>query len=158
MDWYADALNELEKKSRTGESEVSNHLITPLLKKVLGFSISEIDMERQEGRRPDYVCTWSGSRSADVIVEAKRLQTDLLKRTKQDFASSPVGQLRRYLNTFPAADEGTWGVVTNGTQWIILRRGERLVPVTAIDKPVEARSLARVTELLSPLRERTTVK
>lgn len=155
MDWYANALNELEKKPRTGESEVCNHLITPLLKKVLGFSISEIDMERQEGRRPDYVCTRSGSRSANVIVEAKRLNTDLRRRTTQDFASSPVGQLRRYLNTFPAADEGTCGVVTNGTQWIILRRNRGLVPITAIGEPVEARSLARVTELLSPLRERT---
>ncbi|MDE0556387.1 MAG: hypothetical protein OXI24_19410, partial [Candidatus Poribacteria bacterium] len=59
------------------------------------------------------------------------------------------------MNTFPAADEGTWGVVTNGTQWIVLRRIGGRVPITAIGEPVEARSLDQVSELLSPLRERT---
>ena len=58
MAWYANALNELKKKPKAQESEVCNRLITPALMKVLGFSISEIDMDRHEGRMPDYVCTW----------------------------------------------------------------------------------------------------
>ena len=133
------------------------HLIDPVLRDVLGFGIGEIDMEPSAGLRPDYVCTRSGSSSADVIVEAKRLQTDLLKRTSQSFSSCPAGQIRRYLNAYPAADEGTWGVVTNGSKWIILQKRDGRVPLTAIGEPVEARSLNRVSELLSPVRERTRV-
>jgi len=154
MDWYADTLLELEKKDNPSEAEVRAHLINPVLRDVLGFGIGEIDMEPFAGLQPDYVCTRSGSSSADVIVEAKRLRTDLLRRTSQSFSSCPAGQIRRYLNDYPAADEGTWGVVTNGSKWIILQRREGRVPPTAIGEPVEARSLDRVSKLLSPVRER----
>lgn len=89
MAWYANALNELKKKPKAQESEVCNRLITPALMKVLGFSISEIDMDRHEGRMPDYVCTWSGSHSASVIVEAKRLHPVLETRLIPEV---PVGR------------------------------------------------------------------
>lgn len=154
MDWYAETLSELEQKTNPSEAEVRAHLIDPVLKNVLGFSVGEIDMEPSAGLRPDYVCTRLGSPAADVIVEAKRLRTNLLRRTAQRFSSSPAGQISRYLNDYPRADSGTWGVVTNGSEWIILQRLGDRVPLTAIGEPVEARSLDKVNDLLKPVRER----
>ena len=156
-DWYADNLNQLEAKASPREADVRENLVMPLLKETLGFTIAEIDAEKQDGPglRPDYVCTRHGSGVADLIVEAKKLRVDLLRRTSKSFTSSPAGQLMRYLNDYPASDDGTWGVATNGSHWILIqRRGDR-VPITAIGEPVEARSLEEVWRLLKPVRDRS---
>ncbi len=83
-DWYADKLNGLEAKPKSTEADVSGGLVRPVLEKVFGFRIDQIDEQPiNQGPnqlRPDFICGQSGS-VASVILEVKNLNVDLFKRT-----------------------------------------------------------------------------
>lgn len=103
--------------------------------------------------RPDYVCRPESSTTAAVIVEVKRLGTDLTKRIGQTWSTAPSGQLHRYLTSYRGAGDGTWGLLTNGTEWIVVqRRGDDVSPYEFRD-PVEAATLLDVRALLAPIRD-----
>lgn len=153
-DWFADRLAQLQIKSSPSEADVREHLIRRVLTDILDFSIGEINAEESKGLRPDYVCRRHGSGAADVIVEVKSLKTDLFKRRGKDFASSPVGQLYRYLNSYRDASSGTWGIVTNGTHWLVVQRHGDKIPPTAFGEPQRADLLAEIREILAPVKER----
>ena len=160
QDWYAKGLKALEDRDSqnpldsdpedsTSEADVRETLIRPVLERVLGFKPWEIHAEktRTNGhqRRPDYVCRRGGAGAkATCIFEVKKLKTKLLKRTGDDFKSSPVGQLWDYLNNFRDADDGTWGILSNGSEWFVVRREGDKVPYTVFGSPREARTLAEV--------------
>lgn len=102
--------------------------------------------------RPDYVCRSESSTTATVIVEVKKLGTDLTKRTGLKWSTAPAGQLHRYLSSYKAAGDGTWGVLTNGAEWIVVqRRGDHVSPYE-FREPAKATTLCAVRSLLAPVR------
>ncbi len=160
-DWYAANLAALEAKPNPTEADVSDTLVRPVLERVLGFGVAEIDAQPSgqtggnQGQRPDFVCRRGASPAAAAIVEVKRLGTDLTRRASPSapWTTSPLGQLQNYLNRWRQAGDGTWGVVTNGAQWIAIRRTGDRVSAYAEVEIVEARTLAEVRSLLAPIME-----
>ncbi len=160
-DWYADNLAALEAKPNPTEADVSDNLVRPVLERVLRFGVSEIDAQPSgqtqgsQGQRPDFVCRRGASPTAAAIIEVKRLGTDLTRRTSPSapWTTSPLGQLQDYLNRWRQAGEGTWGIVTNGAQWIVIRRSGDRVSAYAEVEIADARSLAKVRNLLASIVE-----
>ena len=157
-DWYAYELRDLEKKSSSREVDVRECLLNRVIKEVLGYEGYQIEREVTAGKfRMDYVCRGQDSHHADVIIEVKKLGTDLYKGTK-GFMSSPAGQLLKYMNGYRDSVKGTWGIVTNGTQWIVVQGKKRdKVSVSELSKPVLARTLMEVKDVLRPVRESPSV-
>ncbi len=160
-DWYYANLATLEAKPNPTEADVSDNLVRPVLERVLGFGVAEIDAQPSgqirgsQGQRPDFVCRRGASQIAAAIIEVKRLGTDLARRASPSapWTTSPLGQLQNYLNRWRQAGDGTWGVVTNGTQWIVIRRAGDRVSAYAEVEIAEARSLAEVRNLLASIVE-----
>lgn len=166
-DWYAERLAVLHEKraqNHCSEADVSMNLVTPCIEKLLHYPPSHIDAEASMGgKRPDYVCRSSDGR-AEVIVEVKNLDVHLTRRVSYQSAwhTSPYGQLSRYLEKYPIAHDGTWGIVTNGREWILLRRRgqdveqlgsaqvENLADVERVLKPILESKQGPVPELFPP--------
>ena len=159
-DWYNERLDALGAKARPTEADVSDVLVRPVLEEVLGFGFAEIDAQPSSGagtgriRRPDFICRRKGASRANLIVEVKKLGTNLTKRTSSaSWASAPLGQLQDYLEKHRQSDDGTWGVVTNGIEWIVTRReGDHVVPFDRTSV-VEVRSLAEIESALADVRK-----
>ena len=154
-DWYAERLRDLESKPHSTEADVSDAIVRPVLERILGFGVREIDAQPHsataEGRfRPDFICTIGRARVSTVIVEVKKLGTVLTKRTRSEkWRGSPLGQLQEYLKGHRQSADGTWGIVTNGTHWIVTRReGERARPFV-LTPEIQARSLADIQKALA---------
>ncbi len=135
VDWYSKRLQQLKAKRAVTEADVSEGLVRPALEQVMNFSIAEIDAQPSERRaagsplRPDFICRKNNSRRASLIVEVKNFKVDLSKRVGKGWTTAPLGQLHRYLNQLRESGDGTWGVVTNGDEWIVTRRqGDRVLP------------------------------
>lgn len=157
-DWYSEALSGLFNKPHQTEADVSDRLIRPCLERVLGFSPASIDaqpsaqIEGGRGLRPDYICR--ANDAAALFVEVKNLGTDLDRRqsAQSAYATSPMGQLELYLQKYPEAGPRAVGVLTNGTNWRILRRhGQDVELCESFDattlRDVQA-ALVRVTQLV----------
>ena len=158
-DWYADRLCDLQSKSDPNEADVTDAVVRPLLERILGYSVQEIDAQptgrdltgRQ--RRPDFICSAGGSAQAAVIVEVKALGKDLISRASPNapIESAPLGQLEDYLRRHRQSGDGTWGLVTNGIEWIITRRdGEDVLPFSQT-LTVEIRSSIDADKALAEL-------
>ena len=137
-DWYAKSLAQLCAKPEANEADLSGALIRPVLANELGFGVAEIDAESETvsgtGKRirPDFVCGNPNTEFAYVIVEVKRTGTALDQRKgRQGMSTSPAGQLRRYLKGHRRAGVGTWGVLTNGTDWLVVQRTDEDCPTYA---------------------------
>ena len=160
-DWYAERLADIINRPSPREADVSANLVRPVLEKVLEFDFSEIDEQPSEKTniggiyRPDFVCRKKGTKAATLIVEVKNIGIDLLKRTPNGpWASSPIGKLQFYLYQFRQSQNGTWGAVTNGTQWIITQReGEHIPFYKDIEPPIEISTLKEVREALQPIND-----
>ncbi len=123
-DWYAENLDELRSKAHCSEDDVSRGLVRPCLERILGYGLGRVDGQRQIGRhRPDFICTGSDG-WARVIVEVKNLDISLVKRPRSDspWEETPAGQLDKYLRRYELSKDGTWGLVTNGEDWIVCQR------------------------------------
>ena len=138
-DWYAKNLAQLWAKPDANEADLSGALIRPVLANELGFGVAEIDAESETvsgtGKRirPDFVCGNPNTEFAYVLVEVKRLGTALDQRKgRQGMSTSPAGQLRRYLKGHRRAGVGTWGVLTNGTDWLVVQRTDEDCPWGAL--------------------------
>lgn len=156
-DWYAERLAQLEAKPNVTEADVSSILVRPVLERVLGFNgILEIEEQKstrsQSGElaRPDFLCQRQEAITADVIAEVKKFGTDLTKRVSPNapWETSPVGQLQRYVNGLRESQNGTFGIVTNGREWVVLRRGEEEVSQFAQLTPKTATTLSDLEEVL----------
>ena len=162
-DWYARVLGELRADPSRTEADVSGSLIRPVLQKVLGFDEAEIQAEpfRTDGAgrrmRPDFLCMRKGSSVAAVIVEVKKIGVDLMRRQPgKGWSTAPAGQMQRYLNGIREADIGTWGIVTNGSDWILTPRSTvRTSPYEGLQQS-QAVTLPAVRTLLQPVAERET--
>ena len=161
QDWYASNLAMLQARESVSETDVRENLIRPLLEKELDFSPSEISAESSDTgesghrMRLDYVCHKDNDPFASLIVEVKNLGTDLRRRsgTGQGWDSSPVGQLHKYLQHYHGAGPGTWGIVTNGSDWILAQRGKKSVPVNAFREHSLVDSLEDVRCAIRPIFE-----
>ena len=124
----------LHAKPDANEAEVTQALIRPALREALSLTTESLHVEvskSHQGRRqrPDLTVHYPRARDATLIVEVKRLGTDLMRRTGQRWSSAPLGQLQEYLEKYRTAGPNTVGIVTNGTKWIVLRRSNDLVPL-----------------------------
>lgn len=153
-DWYRERLNALQSKPDPTEADVSDTLVRPVLERVLDFGVADIDAQPSQEdsgghlRRPDFLCRQKGSVQATAIVEVKRLGTNLTKRASSSWESAPLGQLQRYLRMHRQSGDGTWGILTNGIEWIVTRReGESVRPFEQTPA-VEVRSLSTIRSIL----------
>lgn len=161
QDWYASNLAMLQARKSVSETDVRENLIRPLLERELDFLPSKISAESSDTgesghrMRLDYVCHKDNDPHASLIVEVKNLGTDLWRRsgTGQGWDSSPVGQLHKYLQHFHGAGPGTWGIVTNGSDWIVAQRGKKFVPVNAFREHSLLDSLEDVRWAIRPIFE-----
>ena len=159
VDWYADRLAEVRSRPNPTEADVSDNLVRPVLERVLEFRVSQIDAQPTDTggagrRRPDFVCRRNRHGAASAIIEVKRLGTHLIQRSADSWSSSPLGQLQNYLNRYRGSTDGTWGILTNGTRWLVIRRdGERVSPYDEIPMPPEIETLGEIEKILRPVRE-----
>ena len=110
------------------EEDTVSHLIDPALA-FLGYPVTHQRRELQSGdNRPDIVlydapAALAGSRPSAVILEAKPLKHDLSGRGVP-VSRKPQNQIRRYLSADHPGGPGTYGVLTDGDVWRVLRRGQ----------------------------------
>ena len=160
-DWYTRELGFLHAKPDANEAEVIQALIRPALTQALSLTTESLHVEasmshRGRRQRPDLTVHYPGARDATLIVEVKRLGTDLMRRTGRKWATAPLGQLQEYLERYRTAGPNTVGIVTNGTEWIVLRRRKGLVPLHEARETFHAETWSTVSTILqSVLRERT---
>lgn len=151
-DWYAESLAVLKAKTPCNEADVSLGLVAPCMQQILDYHIGQIDSESEiRGQRPDFVCRGSDG-WAQVIIEVKKLDIALDTRVSQSMAWSdtPLGQIERYLRGYETSRHGTWGLLTNGENWIVLRRnGEDVERVDSARVP----NLDAAKRILDPIRE-----
>ena len=151
----------LHAKPDANEAEVTQALIRPALREALSLTTESLHVEvskSHQGRRqrPDLTVHYPRARDATLIVEVKRLGTDLMRRTGQRWSSAPLGQLQEYLEKYRTAGPNTVGIVTNGTKWIVLRRSNDLVPLHEAPETLHAETWSSVSSMLqSVLTERT---
>ncbi len=159
-DWYAKRYAAVMSKPNPTEADVGDILVRPVLEKVLGFSPVEIDSQPSDSsgsgpiRRPDYVCRQANDITVSVIVEVKRPSISLLNRAHgASWLTSPLGQLQNYLNRFRGSRDGTWGILTNGTQWLVIRReGDHVSPYVRFDLENEIKTLEELESTLDAVR------
>ena len=108
------------------EADTIDFLILPLLD-FWGYPTLHRRREHQhKGNRIDITLYDSPAprpprSQARAIIEAKPLGTDLSGRNKAR-ANRPKEQLHRYLEDTPESQPGTYGILTDGNVWHILRR------------------------------------
>ena len=108
------------------ESDTIDYLINPVLDH-LGFTAEyRMRENQQDSNRPDF-SLWQvpvaqrTSTRAKSILEAKPLGHDLSGR-KRSRAERPKEQLQRYVNWYEFSQPGTFGVLTDGAVWHIVRK------------------------------------
>jgi len=160
-DWYARELRILHAKPDANEAEVIQALIRPALTKALSLTTESLHVEvsmshRGRRQRPDLTVHHPRARDAALIVEVKRLGTDLMRRTSRRWTSAPVGQLQEYLERYRTAGPDTVGIVTNGTEWIVLRRRHDVVPLHEAPETLRAETWRSVRSVLQSVRTELT--
>ena len=108
------------------ESDTIDYLINPVLDH-LGFTAEYRMRENQQDKnRPDFslwpvpVALRTGT-TASTILEAKPLGLDLTGR-KKSRVERPKEQLQRYVNGYEFSQPGTYGILTDGAIWHIVRK------------------------------------
>lgn len=120
-DWFAEGMATLRARVQPSEGDVSGIIVRPCLNEVLEIDDYSIHAEQSSpGGRPDFVCRRKGR--VELIVEVKNLDTNLERRSGAGWTTSPVGQLQKYMRRFPGVQEGTWGLLTNASEWRLFRR------------------------------------
>ena len=107
------------------EADLRERLVRPVLAEWLAFPQTCIHAEHTlRGQRPDYVCRVdTTSKTVALFVEVKALGVNLRARPSGAPTSRiPLVQLEDYLVRRPDAQTNAWGILTNGREWILLRR------------------------------------
>ena len=118
--------------SKTTEGDVKSQVVEPILE-TLGFDRESTSGElTSQAVRPDF-CIFQDRQDyenardhqpgnpAIIIVEVKRPAVKDLDQWKS--RNSPVRQLARYLWSHNQAGQDTLGILTNGTEWRVYKRG-----------------------------------
>lgn len=151
---YTDILHTLQREGRS-EADLKSDLVRPLLEQLLGYDYTTIREEEMKGRdRPDLICTDTTRQVTQLIVEVKKLGTALDKRQTATWDSAPVAQLQRYLNNPLIASDQTLGLLTNGTEWVLLEAPEPGSRLTQFDIPSDYIIFAETLAEVRPLVER----
>lgn len=120
-DWFASGMDTLRGRDQPSEADVSGIIVRPCLSEILKLENQAIHAEQSgPGARPDFVCRREGR--IELIVEVKNLNSNLERRIGSGWTTSPVGQLKKYLQRFPGVQEGTWGILTNAGEWRLFLR------------------------------------
>ena len=133
-----DVLRALEAQGGITEADTRQHLIDPVTG-WLGYESRHVRRELLDrGNRPDYVLyarplTEGGP--AQVIVEAKPLDTDFDRIVLSDRTETPDRQARRYLRDHAASGAATMGALTDGLRWrlYVKERDGRIVTSDELD-------------------------
>lgn len=145
--WFAKGMATLRGRDQPSEGDVSGIIVRPCLSEVLGIDDHSIHAEQSSpGGRPDFVCRRQGR--VELIVEVKNLDTNLERRVGSGWYTSPVGQLQKYMRRFPGAQDGTWGLLTNASEWRLFRRSTTDCILQDICTP---QSLDELREFLHPI-------
>ena len=110
------------------EADTVLYLIDPVMD-YLGYpSIYQARENQQNKNRPDIVfwdvpASLHKMKPANGIVEAKPLKHDLEGKGIPR-ADRPKNQIKRYLSGHPFSATGTYGILTDGNIWHMMRRGE----------------------------------
>ena len=156
-DWFATGLNHLKSQPNCTEADVTAHLIRPALRKVLKFDPTEIFEQKWGKPAPkkhfylDLMCKTKDAQNASVIVEVKNLGIDLMGKNKKSSKSAPVAQLYAYLKGHPLSGDGTWGIATNGEEWVLMPREGDSIP-TKVFPLRKAQSLVELKEILKGIK------
>ena len=118
---------ELQRRSASSEDDTRALLIEPFLE-YLGHAPSHRRSEPEfRGHRPDEAIyrdpvSLSPDRFASIVLEAKPLGTGFDQPTGAGRANTPARQISRYLRHHEASGPGTFGVLTDGNRYRLLRR------------------------------------
>jgi len=122
-DWFTSGMDTLRGRDQPSEADVSGIIVRPCLSEILKLENQAIHAEQSgPGGRPDFVCRREGR--IELIVEVKNLNSNLERRIGSGWTTSPVGQLKKYLQRFPGVQEGTWGILTNAGEWRLFLRSK----------------------------------
>lgn len=127
-DFVSDALANLS--DRSSEKDVISNIVRPTLMNVLGYEQFKIKEEASYGDtsdlRPDLTVLDEGG-NARLIAEVKRFNIDIYSIRKPNSAIKdyPLGQIENYLRKVEIVRPGTWGLLTNGKKWVVLRKTEK---------------------------------
>ena len=119
--------DELLRRPAISEDDTRALLIEPFLE-YLGHAASHRRSEHEfRGHRPDEVIyrdpvSLSPDRFASIVLEAKSLGTVFDRQTGAGRANTPARQISRYLRHHEASGPGTFGVLTDGDRYRLLRR------------------------------------
>lgn len=110
---YRKAINEfiplLEEIKETSESNISMHIIEPILTNVLNFKKEWLTKEqRSENSRKHFDIVISDNKGNKIIIECKKASVKL--------NDEHLEQLTNYLNS----QNVEWGILTNGYEWILV--------------------------------------
>ncbi|MDE0645151.1 MAG: hypothetical protein OXH84_02785 [Gammaproteobacteria bacterium] len=117
-------LRERPKQERN-ESEVRRLIIDPVLPIIFGIDIRDIVTEYFSNNKiPDYVIK-NSSGWAPIFIEAKVNDVDITRQRQPDepLDSTPMGQLSLYLENHELSRDGSIGFLSNGYEWVAMRRG-----------------------------------
>lgn len=128
---HEGVLAELRKAQREieagglSEADTRRLLIGPVIE-WLGYDNQRQRWEHGDaGNRPDYLLyanPSAGGTPAQAVVEAKPHGADFDHVTRDDRASSPDRQIRRYLSDHAESGPATIGALTDGLRWRIYRK------------------------------------
>lgn len=146
-DWFARGMATLRGRDQPSEGDVSGIIVRRCLSDVLKIDDDSIHAEQSApGARPDFVCRREGR--IELIVEVKNINTNLERRIRPEWTTSPVGQLQKYLRMFPGAVEGTWGILTNAGEWRLFLRSKNDCVLYGICAP---KTLEELRSFLQPI-------
>ncbi|MCY3627056.1 MAG: Eco57I restriction-modification methylase domain-containing protein [Gammaproteobacteria bacterium] len=157
-DFYANALIQLSDDST--EKDVISNIVRPTLIEVLGykqFSITEeASFKGLSIFKPD-LTVLDETGYAKTVVEVKRFNIDVFAPRKPNtkLRDYPLGQIETYLRKIDIVINGTWGILTNGKKWVILRKhGYDVVEISRF----EAKNIAELIEELQVLKKSDEIK
>ena len=137
----------LRGRDQPSEGDVSGIIVRRCLSEVLKIDDHSIHAEQSgPGARPDFVCRRAGR--IELIVEVKNLNTNLERRIRPEWTTSPVGQLQKYLRRFPGVVDGTWGLLTNAGEWRLFIRSQNDCVLYGVCTP---KTLEELSSFLQPI-------
>ena len=151
-------LGDLADQGTVTEADTRQQLIDPLIE-WLRYDSSRIRLENlDQGNKPDYLLYAApipSASPAQVVVEAKPLDTDFDRTNAADRTETPHRQAIRYLRDHAASGPSTMGALTDGIRWRIYRKDAAgsVVVAEEIDVRPLAAGQSDQTEALDRLRD-----
>lgn len=152
-DFIQLGLEELRNRpySDQNEAEVRRLILDEAIPKIFDVPKTEIRTEvtsQGTGLTPDYVLMDQNG-AAKFIIEAKAYGVDIFKNRNPDdpLKKYPMGQLINYLEGHELSREGTVGILSNGHNWVVMKRGSNW---SRLEKQFRAENYLDLYESLHP--------